>query len=189
MTEKARFRYSAQEGTLELEGSEEFVSQHFESLTDIVRMISRHTVVEQKREVAGVNEESEAKKGDEENTSREQDKQETILTYPNVFAEINGKLKIVCDVPGNTKSHKMANAALLYCYGSTLLGDEQVSSTEIRSVCEEHGFLDGANFSKIFADKTTFLSDGVKGGNKQIKLTHQGKKKAKELLLNELSKN
>ncbi|CAG9168947.1 hypothetical protein [Cupriavidus pampae] len=30
MSEKAKFRYSAAEGVLELEGSEEFVSKHFE---------------------------------------------------------------------------------------------------------------------------------------------------------------
>ena len=50
MTEKAKFKYSAQEGILELEGSEDFVSKHFESLTDLIRIISRHVVVEQKQE-------------------------------------------------------------------------------------------------------------------------------------------
>jgi len=75
---------------------------------------------------------------------------------------------------------------LLYCYGSKLIGDEQVPSSEIRTVCEEHGCIDSANYSKIFNDKTIFLSDGVKGGNKQIKLTFQGEKKAKALLIDDL---
>ncbi len=78
----------------------------------------------------------------------------------------------------------MTNAALLYCYGAALMGDEQVSSKDIREVCEEHGCIDSGNFSKIFEDKTKFLSDGVKGGNKDIKLTFQGRKQAKELLSN-----
>ncbi|MBU2731301.1 hypothetical protein [Acidithiobacillus ferridurans] len=50
MTEKAKFRYSAQDGVLELEGSEEFVTKHFESLTDIVRVMARHLTVEPKVE-------------------------------------------------------------------------------------------------------------------------------------------
>lgn len=50
MTENAKFKYSAQEGILELEGSEEFVSQHFERLTDLIRIISRHVVIEQRSE-------------------------------------------------------------------------------------------------------------------------------------------
>lgn len=186
MAEKAKFRYSAQDGILELEGSEEFVSQHFESLTDIVRIISRHTVIEQKKEIL---EQKEETSPEQETSTKEKEKAnepESIINYPNVFSEINGKLKIVADIPGNAKSLQMTNAALLYCYGSMLLGDEQVSSSEIRGVCEEHGCLDSPNFSKIFSDKTTFLSDGVKGGNKQIKLTHQGQKKAKQILIDDL---
>lgn len=182
MTDKAKFKYSAQDGTVELEGSEEFVSQHFESLTEIVRLISRNTVVEQKKEKTELVTESSSQANVNPAQVQKPSNQETIYTYPHIFSEINGKLKIVVDIPGNNKSHQMTNAAILYCYGSRLLGDEQVSSTEIRSVCEEHGILDGPNFSKIFSDKTLFLVDGVKGGNKQVKLTFQGNKRATELL-------
>lgn len=185
MSEKAKFKYSAQDGTLELEGSEEFVSQHFDSLTDIVRIISRHTTIEQKKEAH--EEESEiAVTGNEEEQKEQSPSVEGINSYPSVFSEINGKLKIVSDIPGSNKKEKMSNAAMLYCYGSKLLGDEQVPSTEIRTICEEHGCIDSPNFSKIFNDKTLFLSDGVKGGNKQIKLTFQGEKKAKALLIDDL---
>lgn len=193
MTEKAKFKYSAQEGVLELEGSEEFVSQHFESLTDLIRIISRHVVIEQKSESdaqsitptqaapspvktpdpAGANVSTQAPVV----TSTT-----GIQQYPNFFSEINGKLKIVADLQGNNNRAKMKNAAILFCYGSKLLGDDQVSQKAIRAVCEEHGALDSANFSKIFIDKTLFISDGVKGGQKDVKLTFQGEKKARELL-------
>jgi hypothetical protein len=102
-----------------------------------------------------------------------------------VYSQINGKLKLACEVKGDSVKVQMANVALLYCYGATLMGDEQVTSKDIRSVCEEHGCLDGTNFSKIFDDRTIFISDGVKGGIKQIKLTFQGLKKAKDLLVND----
>ncbi|WP_207888353.1 hypothetical protein [Pseudomonas sp. 30_B] len=195
MSDNAKFRYSASEGTVELEGSEDFISKHIEVLTDLARLAARHVVVEPRTVVA----DSILTTSVEELTPVEatvegvvpapapehsavQKVSETIQDYPVHFEEINSKLKIVCDIPGaNTKS-KMLNAAILYCYGSRLLGDEQVPAKNIRAVCEEHGILDSANFSKIFGDKTVFLSDGVKGGNKDIKLTFNGVKKAKELL-------
>lgn len=189
MSEKAKFKYSAQDGTLELEGSEEFVSQHFESLTDIVRIISRHTTIEQKKETHEPEVDPSDSGSEVELNADAPSTLESIKSYPSVFSEINGKLKIVSDIPGGSKKEKMANAAILYCYGSKLLGDEQVPSTEIRTVCEEHGCIDSPNFAKIFSDKTIFLSDGVKGGNKQIKLTFQGEKKAKAMLIDDLYEN
>ena len=185
MTEKAKFRYSAQEGVLELEGSEEFVSNHFESLTDLIRIMSRHVVVEQKQDLQQSPPASAAEVGQAESAqvnSQVGDAGESISKYPSVFSEINGKLKIVSEIPGSNGRAKMTNAATLFCYGSKLLGDEQVAAKDIRTVCEEHGCLDAPNFSKVFGDKTLFISDGVKGGNKDVKLTFQGEKKAKELI-------
>ncbi|WP_155988084.1 hypothetical protein [Thioalkalivibrio sp. ALE30] len=193
MTEKAKFKYSAHEGILELEGSEEFVSQHFESLTDLIRVISRHVVVEQHQqenatEKAGAERSASVSiEAEEDNASQASQtvadiQNEGIAQYPNYFSEINGKLKIVSDIPGTTVKSKMTNAAILLCYGSKLLGDEMIASKDIRTVCEEHGCLDSPNFSKVFSDRTIFLSDGVKGGNKNVKLTFQGEKKARELL-------
>lgn len=191
MTDKAKFRYSAQEGVLELEGSEEFVSQHFESLTDLIRIISRHVVIEQKQEpsitaLPTPNIPVTATSLDQPVSTQGPTtiSEAGIAKHPTFFSEINGKLKIVADIPGSNAKAKMTNAAILYCYGSKLLGDEQVSNREIRTVCEDHGILDSANFSKIFNDKTLFISDGIKGGNKDVKLTFQGEKKARELLGN-----
>lgn len=180
MIEKAKFKYSAYEGLLELEGSEEFVSKHFESLTDIVRVISRHISIDPKTELTIAT--AEDHEGIENTLLASETKNESVLSYPNYFSEINGKLKIVSDIPGSSLKSKMQNAAILFCYGSKLLGDDQVSSKVIRLVCEEHGCLDSPNFSKVFSDRTIFLSDGAKGGNKDVKLTFQGEKKAKELL-------
>jgi hypothetical protein len=181
MTERAKFKYSAQDGILELEGSEEFVSKHFESLVDVVRAMARHIMPDQKREAPP----GTAVQGESSETSAGDGSQpESIKNYPKAYSEINGKLKIVREIPGGTKRAQMTNAALLYCYGAGLMGDDQVPSKDIRGVCEEHGCIDGPNFTRIFDDKTVFLSDGVKGGNKQIKLTFQGRQKAKELLSN-----
>lgn len=183
MVEKAKFKYSAQDGILELEGSEDFVSKHFESLTDLIRIISRHVTIEQKTENIGQSA-SDAKppvdQGIQVPTATIES--ESIEGHPHFFSEINGKIKIVSDIPGDNARAKMTNAAILFCYGSKLIGDDQVSSKDIRTVCEEHGCLDAPNFAKVFNDNTIFISDGVKGGNKEVKLTFQGEKKAKDLL-------
>lgn len=181
MTEKAKFRYSAHEGVIELEGTEDFVSKHFEDLTDLVRVMARHTVIEQNTNPV---EPTEMPSSATLSTLPASQEAESIADYPTVYSEINGKLKLVCDIPGDNKRVQMTTVALLYCYGASLMGDDQVTSKDIREVCEEHGCLDGANFSKVFDDKTVFLSDGVKGGTKHIKLTFQGRKKAKEVLGN-----
>lgn len=188
MTDRAKFRYSAHEGVLEIEGSETFVSKHFEGLTDIVRIMARHTVVEQKSESSAETGSSSpgalADSTQDANVPVAQTlQQENILTYPHIYSEINGKLKLTTDIRGESARTKQTSAAVLYCYGASLMGDEQVTSKDIREICEEHGILD-SNFAKIFDDKTMFLSDGIKGGTKHIKLTYQGKKKAKELLEN-----
>lgn len=179
MSERAKFRYSANEGLLELEGSEDFVSKHFECLGDIIREISRQTVTERKKEPLP---DSAHQSLDSKDTRDLSDGKRSIHNYPGTYSEINGKLKVVAEVPGKTKQEKMMNAALLYCYGSELMGCEQVDSRDIRSLCEEHGFLDGSNFSRIFDDKTIFVIDGVKRGPKSVRLTYQGRKEAEELL-------
>ncbi|MHB1000608.1 MAG: hypothetical protein ACYC27_15315 [Armatimonadota bacterium] len=179
MSDKASFRYSAQEGVLELEGSEDFITKHFDSLTDIVRVMARRTIVDQYKEVPT---ELSSQSMPLESSSLDAKSAESIEGYPEVYQEINDKLKITAEIPGDSKKAQMTNAALLFCYGAKLMGDEQVSSREIREVCEEHGILDDGNFSRIFGEKSLFLSDGIKGGTKEIKLTFQGCKRAKELL-------
>lgn len=182
MTEqKAKFRYSALEGVIELEGSEEFISSHMETMTDLVRVVSRHTPIATKPEKQTTLS-SESEVGVDSNSTGDSTLSDGIGSHPKIYSQINEKLKIISKIPGGNKREKSINAALLYCYGSELMGDEQVPSSEIRSVCEEHGFLDGKNFSRIFDDNTTFLLDGKKGGNKQVKLTFNGKEKAQRLI-------
>lgn len=182
MTEqKAKFRYSALEGVIELEGSEEFISSHMETLTDLVRVVSRHTPIASKPEKPHPVPTETESSGDT-NQTEDSESPDGIDLHPKIYSQINEKLKIITKILGSNKREKCINAALLYCYGAELMGDEQVPSPEIRNVCEEHGFLDSTNFSKIFDDNTTFLLDGKKGGNKQVKLTFNGREKAKALI-------
>jgi len=95
---------------------------------------------------------------------------------------MNGTLRIVADIPGESTKSKMRNVALIYGYGCVIQNKELFPADAVRQVCQDHGCLDGGNFSKIFTDKTTFVVEGVKGGNKTIKLSFQGRKQAKHLI-------
>jgi hypothetical protein len=187
-SERAKFKYSAVDGVIELEGSEDFISMHMETLQDLVRVASRHSGSEKRTESKQAQAtHHQSVTADEPVDEIQEPSPQGLEKYAKVFSEINEKLKIICKIEGKNKREKMINIALLYCFGSSLMGDEQVPSTEIRAACEEHGVLDGPNFAKIFDDKTVFLSDGKKGGTKQVKLTIPGTEKA-ELLAQELNK-
>lgn len=179
--EKSKFKFSASKGVIELVGSENFISSHMETLTGLVRVISRHTPVETRPE-KNLKEVFETKADKIETQDKEATGVTGIEVHPSIYSQIGEKLKITCKIPGSTKSEKSRNAALLYCYGAGMMGNEQVSSTELRTLCKDHGFLDSGNFSKIFDDKTIFVKDGKKGGNKQVKLTYTGREKAQELI-------
>ena len=103
MTDKAKFRYSAQEGVLELEGSEAFVTQHFESLTDIVRVISRHVSIEHKAEHPIEPQEPALQTEATVTEAKKEPQGEAINNYPEYFSEINGKLKVVAEIPGTRR--------------------------------------------------------------------------------------
>lgn len=182
MMSEAKFRFSAHDGVVEMEGSEEFLSTHFESLTDIVRVMARHVVIDPKTPASMATEDIDRASEELPEVSGSKTTAETIEDYPQAFSEINGKLKIVTAINGKTKRDQMRDIALLYCFGNSLMGHEHSDSPKIRQAVEEHGCLDAANFSKIFDDKTLFISDGVKGGNKQVKLTFTGRQKVKEML-------
>jgi hypothetical protein len=189
---EAKFRFSAHDGIVEMEGSEEFLTKHFDSLTDIVRVMARHVVIDPKIPPALLDEES--SDADQENSpsplsakpigsTTVKTTAETIDDYPHAFSEINGKLKIVTAIGAKTKRDQMRDIALLYCFGNSLMGHEQSDSPKIRQAVEEHGCLDAPNFAKVFEDRTLFISDGVKGGNKKVKLTFTGRQKVKEMLV------
>lgn len=91
-----------------------------------------------------------------------------------------GRISIHGTVPGNSKSERIKNVALitLLCIDS----DDPVSNVIIRDACIDQACLDSSNFSTIFKkDKSNFIVSG-KGAEWTIKLTVFGKQKAQEVL-------
>lgn len=188
MSSEAKFRFSMGEGVLELEGSEDFVSKHIGDLKHIIESISakNYENVSQGERFPQDSEPSETIIKDLPDQSKAENAgsttSENLSSHPRVYSEIGGKLKISTTIPGDTLKGQMTNAALIHCYGRELMGQEQVADKDIRQICIDHGILDKGNFAKIFGKKDIFVTDGVRKGCKQVKLTFKGKMAAKQLI-------
>jgi hypothetical protein len=103
--------------------------------------------------------------------------------YENVFDYADGKLKIICHVPGNNKAELTRNTALLYLYGKLVGGVEPTPSEEIRQACVDQGCYDPANFAQYLKGlKSRVVMNTKPGGGYDVKLTAPGRKDAKELV-------
>jgi hypothetical protein len=103
--------------------------------------------------------------------------------YENVFDYADGKLKIICHVPGNNKAELTRSTALIYLYGRLIGGVEPTPSEEIRQACMDQGCYDPANFAQYLKGlKSRVVMNTKSGGGYDVKLTAPGRKDAKELV-------
>jgi hypothetical protein len=103
--------------------------------------------------------------------------------FENVYDSADGRLKIICNVPGTNKAEKTRNTALIYLYGRFLGGVEAVQSEEIRQACLDQGCYDPANFAQYLKSlKSRVVMNTKPGGGYDVKLTAPGRKDAKELV-------
>src|SRR5438270_6120772 len=102
---EARVRVSLVDGTMEIEGTEAFVSGQLEKFGDTIRVgfAQKAGVVEPPKEV-----EPPPQPTDDGGVSV-------------VFRMANGVVHIVPDIPGNSRASRMANAARLLAYGAERL--------------------------------------------------------------------
>lgn len=186
MTGSAKFRLVIAGSTVELEGSEEFVSKQLQAFESTISgLISAHTTcapsVHSAAQLASTPKSCTTE--DCGNASSCESTGLVLAKYPNTFEEMNGQLRIIANVQGANKKAKSRSLALLYIYGRCLLGQEPVQTDEVRAVCNDHGCLDSGNFAKLFREKGVFVIDGVKGSDKKyVKLSVPGKKEAQELI-------
>lgn len=106
-----------------------------------------------------------------------------IVKFGNVFDSVDGRLKIIADIPGKSNAEKTRNIALLLLYGHLLLGTEQVASEAIRQACVDQGCYDSTNFASYLKGlKSRVVMNTKSGGGYDVKLTAPGRKDAKELV-------
>ena len=103
--------------------------------------------------------------------------------YENVFALHNEKLKVIADIPGNSKAEVTRVAAQTLLFGEYLRGNETVTAENIKAVCLDHGSYDSSNFaSHLKSLKSKVVMDAKPGGDYTVKLTAPGRKAAKEVV-------
>lgn len=177
---EARFHVSLGSGTFEVSGSQEFVEgqieKHSETLLDMINKL-RHSSAGVKNSSGN----SELSTGTRTTDKGGNNGSDVSNPFGNVLAFDDGKVTIITSIPGKNSKEKTINAALLYLLGKDALGENKASFKEIRQVCEDHGFLDSANFAKsLKSEKSRFIFSG--GPRSQgAKLTVPGTKEAKEL--------
>jgi len=190
MDERSRFKFSAAERTIEIEGPESFVSEQIAQMKDVIAFFIEHQpttpssatptltvtdVITTETITASISAPSEQQQGG-------------LEAYPNTFDTFGDEVKIIATVPGDNKRHQMKNVGLIYGYACSIRGQETFPADEVRDICINHGILDAPNFLKAFTDKTIFIIGGVKGGKKTFKLTLAGKK-AGLALISEIEAN
>lgn len=183
MDDRSRFKFSAAERTIEIEGSESFVSQQIEQMKDVISYFIAHPpVVHASTPVVTVTDTRTSEIVTATVAVTNERQTGSVEAFPNTFDSLDGALKLIAEVPGDSKKMQAVNAGLIYGYACSLQGKETFPADEVRDICIEHGILDAPNFAKSFNDKRIFIVGGVKGGKKTLKLTLAGKKAALQLI-------
>jgi hypothetical protein len=105
------------------------------------------------------------------------------LEFENVFDQVDGRLKLIADIPGTSKAEKTRNVALAVLFGHYLRGDEQVPSEIIRDACSDQGCFDQANFAQSLKGLKEKVAMNTKaGGGYDVKLTAPGRRAARDLV-------
>ena len=173
----ARIRLSVSEGLLEIEGSEEFVAKHIESLKDSITKAAPVTpkVIPVKSTEPVKHAAAPAIKG----TASTDD-------YQNLFSTgSDDTINITKELPGDTIQEKVHAATLLYLFAKSLTGGPaEAPFKDIAKVCTDHGSIDKPNFAanvKRATPKYITVSGGGRGSRMVAKLTVPGMTEARRL--------
>jgi hypothetical protein len=154
------------------EGSEQFVLDAYHKWSDLSQNAKfSATVMAEKSALDG---QSNGKKTNSE-------KPET--QYENVYDEVDGKLKIIAQMPGGNKADRTRNTALALFFGNFLRGQQTTSADDLRDACQDQGCYDSSNFAshlKGLKDKVAMNTKA--GGGYDIKLTAPGRKAAQSFV-------
>lgn len=178
---QAKITISLTDGKFEISGSELFVTQQIENFKHLIEKSFNdfESIPKKVKTENPINSSSKV-----EEIEIDTKTEESIADiHPTIFALDNGKVNIICDIPGNTDSKKTLNVALLYAYAQKSLGIDETSVEEVRAICKIHGCFDQRNFSthikngnpKLYLDKGS-------NKNRLVTITRPGENKAKAII-------
>lgn len=91
----------------------------------------------------------------------------------------SGTVQIHSEIPGNSKTKKMNNVALIIAYAKN---EEAIPMKDISAECKRQGCYDQANFAASIKNDTKNFQIHGAGQNRTIKISVPGKKAAESLL-------
>jgi hypothetical protein len=186
MTNDAKFSFSFSDGTLEVSGSELFVTQQVEGfrqvIIDALQQAATMPVVVHR---LPMHSQGAVEDAPVPSSGGPKHSEPSTNPYPYVLDVMNDKIKITKSMKGSNTAEKAIKLILSYMWGKEkLLGQSTADYKELRDLCEEHACLDSSNFSSTLTSKKQWIVvDGVKGSSGKVcKLTYPGREKAEEML-------
>jgi len=189
----AKVQINFKDGTINLEGSEEFVKSQMEWLKELIVK----TPIQQAVQVVEKVEIDESTKEIETTTNHQAEEKNSVDRYKTVFGvekEIvelvihigeDGKISIITKNIKGGNAEKQVSYSLLYLLAKEFYGEDEASFEELRELCENNDCLDTKNFATCYSrHKELFIVNGQKRSRKKtVKLTAPGRSKARELIV------
>lgn len=164
----ARVVVSVSEGKIEIEGSESFVAEQLAQLNNVICQI-----VSSAGNLAVA-----AAASPEAASSGNQKPMLSFGRYANLYAQRDGRIQLLKELPGANMAHKTISAALLLGHANLLLGTDTTPLDVIRKACKEHACHDSNNFAAtIKREKALFRHSG----SSYITLSDAGKALAESM--------
>lgn len=164
------------EGHIIISGSEEFVEKNMKEVFSFVERtihlptdggILSETKIETKEEIKVEREEA--------RSGNAVDKYIAAGVY---HIDSEGEISILKRIPGNSKSEKTKNIALIVLY----IRNGKIQGKDIIPLCEKHACYDSANFSSVFKNEKTNIVRKGNGQSWTLELTQPGEEAAISLL-------
>jgi hypothetical protein len=186
--EESKTKFLVNDTTIEISGSEEFVSRQIELLKDSIvsrlEKLSAPIKLSEPRSVHYLPSPTILNAGQDIIEFVQRDNQNTgELDYENVFVVSGQEISIIADVRGSNTSQKMINFILLYMYAKLRIGIDEVSFKELRDMCEKYGEVDKPNFSKILNQNRKYFLTSGESKSQFARLIRPGVKAAESLII------
>ena len=177
MSGDVKVRVSLRDGTIELEGPQEFVERQMESFSDVIK-----ASLEGHRPLVGRPGKPAPDPGGGDDQQQDPAGGATGGPYANVHAIDGDKVQLIVEaLPGDSDNKKTINAALLMLLGYESIGKTELGSEVIAEVCKHYGCYSEGNFAKALRKENRLFLIGGTSRKQTVKLTMPGRVKAKEM--------